>query len=231
MILLSVTTTLCQSATQGYVPVVETPRKFLRALYPELVDKQYVMCASTFASLDQGWSFIPFLDVSVSLGSCELSKDGSSEAPQDGRLRKVLNARFEFDRNGRLLNVFVQGDTLLSRSNNEHIRNVVDAHQQWTNQQVAAALKSMGAKFGPDDGEAVIKNIPFDALEPFIGKFQIESSEFRLRHEQEPTSLAELYWVVDGESTFPDGKKLHWSLILEPFEGRITSLLGNPGER
>jgi DNA (cytosine-5)-methyltransferase 1 len=231
VVLSSVTAVFCQSPVRGQLSALEITRKFLRALYPELADKQYAMCASTFAQFDQGWPFIPFLDVTVGRGSCDPSKDGSFGVPQDTELRKVLSGRFEFDANGLLVDVFVQSDSLLSRTDNERIRKVVDMHQDWSDQQVADALKSAGAKFGPDDRKALTEKIPVNALEPFIGKFQIESSEFRLRHKQEPTSLAELYWTVDGESTVSDGRKLHWSLILEPFEGRLTSLLGNPRER
>jgi hypothetical protein len=66
--------------------------------------------------------------------------------------------------------------------------------------------------------------MPIGALEPFIGRLRIESAEFFLRHKQSPRSLAELYWEIDGTSILPDGEEAHWSLILEPFAGRLLSL-------
>ncbi len=89
-------------------------------------------------------------------------------------------------------------------------------------------MKKAGAKFGPNDRNALLTAVPVTALEPFIGRFQIQSSEFHLRHKQNPRSLAQLYWEVDGESVGQDAQKSHWLLILDPFAGRFQSLTRYP---
>jgi hypothetical protein len=91
-----------------------------------------------------------------------------------------LGALFGFDKNAVLWEFHAQSAQLLSGHRNEEICRLVDAHQNWTDQQVVAALKAAGAKFGPDDREALLKILPIDALESFIGRLRVESSMFFL---------------------------------------------------
>jgi len=202
-------------------------QQLLRALYPELRNKNYVMSVEASGAFDMDWTSLPVL--SVEIGPAE---KGHKEyiADKSGTLRTVqespvFGAMVALDTYGRVLDLSARARDILSGEKNEGLRKQVDSHRQWTSSQVGAALKDAGAKFGPDNREALIQAIPREALEPFIGQFQVDTVEFRLRHEQPSGSLAELYWEAVAVSQDPGGKPMHWSLLFEPFGGKLTSII------
>lgn len=196
-----------------------TTQEFLRSLYPELRNKTYVMNVSASTPFDSNWTFMSDLDVSI----------GPSD-PRSGngywRKAEVLGGLFQFRREDGLNAVKIRYASLQLKL--DAIRVQVNSHQQWSDRQVVAALKNAGARFGPNDKDALQKVLPLDALEPFIGKLNVDSTVFFLRHKQAPRSLAELYWEVDGTSSMSNGEKASWSLVIEPFEGKLQSLIRAP---
>ena len=204
-----------QRPPQDQFAKVTTAQRFLRALYPEVNGKNYIMYVDSSNLFDSDWASLRDLDVSVG-PSDPRSGSGYWQKPE------ALGALFEFRNNDQLNNVYIHFASLQSKS--KLLCTQINAHQKWSDQQVIAAMKRAGVKFGPDEEDALRREVPIDALEPFIGRLQIQSAEFFLRHKQSPRSLAELYWEVDGTSVLPNGKDARWSLTLEPFAGRLLSL-------
>jgi hypothetical protein len=136
----------------------------------------------------------------------------------------ALRAQFDFDREGRILGVSIAGDSLANGRKNERIRDIVNAHRDWSDRQVVQALKKQGAKYGPDDRAAFLAALPLAKLEPFLGNLRVRSVEFSLRHDQPGGSFAELWWNVETEVTAPNGELSNCSLNLEPFEGKLILL-------
>jgi hypothetical protein len=207
-------------------------QRFLRALYPELKDKKYVMTIIASSQFDSDLSYLPTFGISVGPTEQMLRSTADAELQSNRYWEKseVLRASFQFRKSGELIdNVYIEFTPLKAKS--KLLLDQVNSHQQWSDQQITASMKKAGAKFGPNDQSALLKEVPTEALEPFIGQFRIESSEFHLRHKQSPRSLAELYWEVDGESELESGQKAHWTLIFEPFAARLTSLSRYPNDR
>jgi hypothetical protein len=211
-----------QGGPRGEFAKVEVAREFVRALFPETTAKDYVIDVTASTQIDSDWNYLSDFDVSVGPGD---SRAADSNPPGRAYWKKpeVLGALFRFRVGDPFIgDVYIQFHPLESKL--ALVLAQVNAHQGWSDSEVAAALRRAGARFGPNDGDALRNAVPIDALEPFIGKLEINSSEFFLRHEQKPRSLAELYWEVDGGSVLPNGRQARWTLILEPFEGRLQSL-------
>jgi hypothetical protein len=92
----------------------------------------------------------------------------------------VLAARFDFDLETHdLRRVWVSGPFVDGRQ--EKLMKEVDAHPEWSDEQVVKALKAAGARFGPDDREAFLRALPLKELEPFTGRLEVRSVYFNLR--------------------------------------------------
>ena len=186
----------------------------LRALHPELTGKGYFMSITTFGSFDVPWTSIPPFDVDIGR-----TETGYMEIPHP-----VLNAHFQFGPDNILDDVSFRSPKAALEIKNDQIRKQVDSHQSWSDKEIAEALKEAGARFGPNEGAELLRVVPLNVLEPFIGSMHIDSTEFRLRYQQKPKSLAELYWVIVGHADVGAGHAVEWSIICEPFEGKIVSI-------
>ena len=204
---------------------VLSAQEMLRALYPELTGKNYIMSVTTFGSFDMPWTSMPPFDVEigpVEMGHMEIVGSGKS-SPATER-HPVLAAHFEFGRDNILDQVSFRSPEAALEIENDRIRKQVDSHQGWSDKELAEALKQAGAKFGPNQGAELLRVVPLNVLEPFVGSMHIDSTEFRLRHQQKPKSLAELYWVIAGNADLSDGHAVEWEILCEPFEGKVFSV-------
>ena len=84
---------------------------------------------------------------------------------------------------------------------NSEIRELVDAHREWTRETIVAKLREAGAGFVPDlspSAEAFFAP-RLARLEPFVGRVRIESIELPLRHDAQLKAgfnSASLNWLV-----------------------------------
>jgi len=204
---------------------VLSAQEILRALYPELTGKNYIMSVTTFGSFDMPWTSMPPFNVEIGrmeMGHMEIVGPGkSSEATER---HPIVTAHFEFGRDNILDEVYFRSPKAALEIENDRIRKQVDFHQGWTDKEVAEALKEAGAKFGPNQGAELLRVVPLNVLEPFIGSMHIDSTEFRLRHQQKPRSLAQLYWVIVGHADPGDEHAVEWEILCEPFEGKVFSV-------
>src|SRR5437667_296124 len=109
-------------------------QQLLRALYPELRNKNYVMSVEASGAFDMDWTSLPVL--SVEIGPAE---KGHKEyiADKSGTVRTVhespvFGAMVALDTYGRVLDLSARARDILSGERNERLRKQVDSHRQWT---------------------------------------------------------------------------------------------------
>lgn len=233
--------TLAGVLAQGNPPRTSEPKSgvegvqvFLKALFPELSAKNYVMSIEANGAFDLNWSRLSVL--SVYIGRAERGhRDIVANVPIEKSVveeKPILTGLFEFGQDGIIDSVNIHSPMILADEKNDAIRKLVDASRGWSDAKVMDALREAGAKFGPENRDLLMQNIPREALQPFTGPLQTESAEFHLRHDQSyPGSLALLYWEIDAVSTAPNGKRTHWSLLEEPFLRKITAIYRSLSDR
>lgn len=205
---------------------IATVRKFLKAICPEAMGHLYLMTISMTGVFDQEWKGLPRLFVEIGRNAGLRESGHEKPEPED----PFLLASFEFDPSGGLSTVHVGSPNGRLEVKTRQVCRSVDAHPEWSDERVATELKHSGAKFGPSERAAIIAALPSKALEPFIGSMTVESAEFRLRHQQKPEPIAELYWVVEASSIMSNGEKANWEMGFDAFEGRLTDLSRSPDE-
>jgi hypothetical protein len=97
-----------------------------------------------------------------------------------------------------------------------------------TDAEIAAELKRLGAKYGPDDKEQFVKDLPLKKLEPFLGKLEFVSVSFLPLSENRTELGSWPYWMVELLATQRDGTKLKYHLAFDHFKGDLLSLTTNP---
>ena len=106
----------------------------------------------------------------------------------------------------------------------EEFKNEVNAHPEWSDDQVAVKLKLAGAKFGPNDRSAFLRNLPLIALEPVTGRLEVTSAEFGVRSDVSSDHPPEaiLSWVVRAGARLRSGRHQgDYVMSFEPFEGNM----------
>jgi hypothetical protein len=201
-------------------------QSFLQALYPETQDKRYSVLFSVGGTYDVKWTRLPRLEVNILdtdfTPSVQLfmGKEGEKNNP----LYPLITAYFDFDTESQLEGVSISGESLVNAARNSQISQSVNAHRNWTDSQIARALKDAAAKYGPEDKSKFIRALPLRELTPFLGPLTIKSVEFQMRHGQTGGALAELFWVVEGVASRTNGQLHNYMLCFEPFDGKLTSL-------
>lgn len=136
-----------------------------------------------------------------------------------------LWARFTFDfETHDLRDVSISGPFVHDRM--DKLKEEVDEHPEWSDEEVVARLKAAGAKFGPDDQEAFLRALPLKKLEPITGRLEVVLAGLNIRSDpfdhRKPEAL--LSWVVHAKCHSADGRYEADSILLfEPFEGALWS--------
>ena len=196
--------------------------RFMRAFYPELTRKSVTV--DSLASL-------PF-DVDGPPGAFSISVSEShptepirtSPSPNPSSADRVghLSGRFQFDgRDHKIFSIFFSG-SLANDEKQEALAKLVDAHPEWSDAQMTDALLQAGAKFGPNQKDALLARLPIKELEPILGKIEMGPAYFRFRGNTEPPFYAVMNWSVRFRTT-EDGRIDEFTLALEPFNGKVVS--------
>jgi hypothetical protein len=141
-----------QEPTRCPNPIYDA-QKFLQALYPESKGKGYAILYSVGGTYDTAWSYLPRLEVNL----LDTSYTPSVQLLLDKEARKsdpppsLLLAYFDFDKDSRFERISIGGDILANDTKRAQIEQKVNKRQNWSDAQVARALKEAGAKYGPED--------------------------------------------------------------------------------
>lgn len=103
------------------------------------------------------------------------------------------------------------------------IRRSVEAHPEWSNDQITAKLSEAGAKFGPSSKEAIVRAFPSASAEKLFGRLNNIEAEFSFPTRGAPGHFASasLIWTISADSTLPDNSHPRYTFEFEPFEGKL----------
>jgi len=86
-------------------------------------------------------------------------------------------------------------------------------------------------KYGPDDTQEFVKNLPFKKLEPFLGKLEFVSvSVDPLGKNREEVGTWPNWWV-EVVAAQKDGTKLRYSMLFDYLKGDLIGLSIVPASR
>lgn len=135
----------------------------------------------------------------------------------------VHSSGFPYIKDGQLMTVMNSGPFIDGRL--DELRKELDAHHKWSNAQFVAKLKAAGAKFGPNDRDALLRALPLKVLEPYTGRLEPVDIAFDIRNDHTPAHDLDLTWRVETKWHSDDGRfEARYFLYFEPFEGALTSL-------
>jgi hypothetical protein len=128
---------------------------------------------------------------------------------------------FEFDlRDNRIDHIFSSG-SFLNGEKQEALIKLVDEHPDWDEAKMTDALIDAGAKFGPNQKQALVAQLPTKRLEPLIGRIEVQSVQFQFRQNNEPPRYASLAWTIHFRATTA-GKSNDYFISMEPFGGKVV---------
>ncbi len=103
----------------------------------------------------------------------------------------------------------------------------------WTKNEVFDALEHGGAKFGPEQGEALFKQVPVQLVRQFSGcELDLSKAQFHSERERYPPDVrvyASIFWEIPGtRKTRIYGTRRHTMndcyARFEPFEGNLIAI-------
>lgn len=226
--------------------------EFLRAMYPELSGKKYIMTLETSGGYDYpGVPLQPrllyvgegteFRITGILGGYLDTGPPGHPTPPPKDyhpgpqHPKQVLKASFLFDEYDHLTNFGATGSALFEPESIGPVYEYLRSHPEMTEDEVAAALKKGGVKYGPNDKKQLIKDLPIASLERFLGKIKIVSVKpLPPFEESQDNAPAWGYWNVIAEVKRRDGTVDKYELHFDPFNAKLTGLWvpsrGLPGD-
>jgi hypothetical protein len=127
------------------------------------------------------------------------------------------------------------GNILSTASKMSAFENQLSAHQQWAQADIAAALASAGAKFGPDKEKEFRTTLPdsLKTLEKAFGPMRLNKvlsmkPSFLTRPSKQPALIGwPAYWSVS--TILLRNPKERLVMYFEPFEGQLQALVVSQG--
>lgn len=138
--------------------------------------------------------------------------------------KQYLSTSFTFDKQGRLKDFNAEGPAVNDGEADKRIFEIVTAHPEWTDEQVIAAIKENGTRYGPNDKEEFVKNLPLQKLEPFLGKLKVESVKFIPSDGPRTGISAWNDWTVDALAKQKDGTTLKYRMFFDHRDGKLIGL-------
>jgi hypothetical protein len=199
--------------------------RLMRAFYPEMSGKGINVDVQARYPLDaDGPLFAFYIQVSA---SDQLGSIGVPPYPSSADRVGHLSAHFQFDgRDRRIFSIFANG-SFLSDEKQQALAKLVDEHPEWSEAQMTDALSAAGAKFGPNQKEALLARLPLKELESILGKIEMRPAQFKFRGNTEPPFYAIMDWSIHFRAT-KDGRIDEYTVSLEPFNGRVVSFGRRP---
>jgi hypothetical protein len=201
--------------------------RLMRALYPDLKAKGANIDLRARYPLDADGPLLSFYIGTSASDQTACCVDSRSPNPSSADRVGQISAHFQFDgRDRRIFSIFANG-SFVHEEKQEVLTKLVDEHPEWSDLQMTDALSQAGAKFGPDQKEALLARFPVKELEPILGKIEMDVTQFEFRGNVN----APYYAVMNGLIRFrskSDGKRDGYAVSLEPFDGRVIAFGRRP---
>jgi len=217
----------CRAQEQPIGPnSIYEAQRFLQLTYPEASGKGLNVIFSVGGTYDAQWVFLPRLEIALleTNYTPSIQMFMGKEGQRAPLWQSELIAYFDFDKVSRIEGVVIAGDTFSNDTRNNDVARIIRASRNSTLDQVAKILKQAGAKFGPEDKEAFLASVPLRGLQPFLGSLTLKSAEFQRHAEQVDGTVIELRWFVKVEAKTLDAQTYDYTLVFEPFAGKLVSL-------
>ncbi len=104
----------------------------------------------------------------------------------------------------------------------EKFSDLVKSHPEWSDAKILERLKEEGARFTPDQKDALIAQLPLQRLSGILGPTHLDSVDFKIR-DNAYTEVLDLGWTISFSVT-AQGVTKHFFLYIEPFSGRVVDL-------
>jgi hypothetical protein len=225
--------------TPNYLGVAQN---FLRTFYPQLSGKNYFMTVNTNLYYDKPRApFGGVLHLSIGegpkgetiyIGGCQAVKVapdsgfiGDDCKPGPVGYKQFLSAGFHFDNDGHLMWFTAEGPATGDVTARAAFAKSAENAEGLTGPQRITALKRAGAKYGPDDKDEFIKNLPTAKLETFLGKMNVVSVGFAPYLEADRSNFSdEMQWDVKAVAKRSDGTSPTYRLQFEQYAGNLVTL-------
>jgi hypothetical protein len=206
---------------------------FLKAFYPELITKGHRLKLSVLHPADDSWQEISGVYFTVlpenppDFGFRGYSSEGRpiSEDRPDPKIILLDGSVWlpPLEHGSRIQQVVSTG---VHTQKLDDLLKLFKSHPEWSNEQLVDVLKKRGARFGPDQKQALLDSVPWEKAEKFLGTLKVTDTWFRLPNEERVGSFeaATLYWDVRADAQFSDGTSGKYAFSFEPFEGKLTLL-------
>jgi hypothetical protein len=142
-----------------------------------------------------------------------------------GYAKQYLTTAFFFKKDGRFDGFSAEGPATANRDTDNKLYELIKTRPGMTREEVVAELKRCGVKYGPDDKEQFVKDLPLGALERFIGKVELISVSFSPLEEDRSNIGRWPDWRVRACAAGDDGaSKLEYQILFDPFKADLISL-------
>jgi hypothetical protein len=106
------------------------------------------------------------------------------------------------------------------------------ANPGWTDADVQEALKRAGAKYGPADREALLRDLNLERFAPILGELDRSKTRFLWRLGLRPGNPRDVMtrpgWSVELQARHPTRGHICYGLVFDPFDGRLGVVQGAP---
>src|SRR5258707_12772626 len=208
-------------------------RDFLRALYPDLNGKGYVLSISAPIHYDDPDNSVQQLELDIGDNFKDITLGywggWTGEKPkhfEPGPIhpKQYLSAFFGYEK-GQLQGFLAKGPAVGNPEAEEAIGVLVrSSHPEMTDAEASAALKKAGAKYGREDKEIFVRALPIAKLEHFVGKLSITSVELKGVDEDKVRDPSWPHWTVLAKAQRADGHEVTIKMYFEPFKGDLEAL-------
>jgi len=198
----------------------------LQVFYPEVLDKNHRLSLCIVAPGDFPWIEIGGVYFTVTTAKVNPLEEVISSHP-------VMTAPIILGGSmwlppkeyGRVQELQANSDAVHEQQLQD-LRHLVASHADWSEAQIANAVKQAGARYAPDEQEVFVNSLPLNKAEKFLGVLSVTSVKFRypMRDPNGHFRAAGLEWEVSAKGTLPDGSHPSYFFTFEPFEGKLTSL-------
>ncbi|HSC08397.1 MAG TPA: hypothetical protein VLD59_16345 [Steroidobacteraceae bacterium] len=197
-------------------------QRLMRAAYPELEGQQLKVLVNVDTEYDSDWRRFGIVGVSVTRGGEKLEPTLEGQAnqflggffilqPQEGYIQSAVF-------NGQHVNTRVMRD----------IADALEAHPEWSDEDVLSALKRADARYGPDRRAEFLQQLKIERFVPVFGTVLNVQQQFEWQPSKNPVARDAVppRWTVSLQVLDIRQRRMCYNLTFEPIAGRLMSFRG-----
>lgn len=211
--------------------------EFLRALYPGLTGHGYIM------SLESSFRYdIPtennLFNLYVGRGPKNMvigylgGYEGSGPPPPGlhpgpAHPEQLLASSFEFDAGGAIVSFAATGSALGDPKRQDDANERIRALEEATDAEAAAILKEVGATFTPDKKDELMRHLPIEKLQRFLGPLKESSVRSPTLRDETNGRFTWPEWHVTATNGLVGDHARVYDMWFEPFKGDLVRISVN----